>query len=105
MPYASVYPLVSARAVARSYTYEVPSGAVELATSDVCTQAFRRRRAWGIQFHAEVTRAMVEAWAAEAPDELPMPASDFLAETSSRIAVWNESGRRLCGAFLDLASA
>ena len=88
-----------------SYTYELPDGAVELARSDVCTQAFRRGRAWGIQFHAEVTRAMVEAWAADDADELPMPAADFLVETSSRIGAWNESGRRLCGAFLDEAAS
>jgi GMP synthase-like glutamine amidotransferase len=87
-----------------SYTYELPDGAVELARSAACTQAFRRGRAWAIQFHAEVTQAMVESWAAEDVDELPMPAADFLAETSSRIAAWNESGRRLCGAFLDEAA-
>src|SRR5581483_9151050 len=38
------------------YTYGVPAGAEELATSSVCTQAFRLGdTAWGIQFHAEVT--------------------------------------------------
>jgi GMP synthase (glutamine-hydrolysing) len=88
-----------------SYTYELPESAVELARSEVCTQAFRRGRAWGIQFHAEVTRSMVEAWAAEDADELPMPAADLLAETARRIDAWNESGRRLCAAFLEEAAS
>ncbi len=88
------------------YTFEIPSGASELARSDVCTQAFRAgERAWGIQFHAEVTFEMVQAWAGEDPDDLPLPAEDFLAATRMRIAGWNECGRALCGAFLDTASS
>lgn len=87
-----------------SYTYDLPGGAVELARSEVSSQAFRRGSAWGIQFHAEVTRAMVDAWVVEDGDELPMPAGELLAETSERIAAWNESGRRLCAAFLDEAA-
>jgi GMP synthase (glutamine-hydrolysing) len=84
------------------YTFEIPSGATELARSDVCTQAFQvAERAWGIQFHAEVTLEMVQAWTAEEPDDLPLPAEDFLAATRARIAEWNEHGRGLCGAFLD----
>ena len=51
------------------YTFAVPDGATELARSDVCTQAFRvGERAWGIQFHAEVTIEMVRAWTSEDPD-------------------------------------
>ena len=35
------------------YTFAIPEGGVELARSDVCTQAFRLSQpAWGIQFHA-----------------------------------------------------
>jgi GMP synthase (glutamine-hydrolysing) len=84
------------------YTFEIPIGAVELARSDVCTQAFQvGERAWGIQFHAEVTLEMVQAWTAEDPDDLPLPAEDFLAATRARIAEWNEHGRALCRAFLD----
>jgi GMP synthase (glutamine-hydrolysing) len=45
-------------------TYELPDGAVRLAWSDACRQqAFRHGdRAWGLQFHLEVTPAMVEDW-------------------------------------------
>jgi GMP synthase (glutamine-hydrolysing) len=88
------------------YTFEIPSGATELARSAVSTQAVRvGERAWGIQFHAEVTLEMVQAWTAEDPDDLPVPAEDFLAAAQARIAGWNEHGRGLCGAFLEIAAA
>jgi GMP synthase-like glutamine amidotransferase len=87
------------------YTFRIPDGGTELARSDVCTQAFRLGRAWGVQFHAEVTLPMVRAWASEDPDELPEPEERFLAETEARISEWNEHGRRLCAAFLEVADA
>jgi GMP synthase (glutamine-hydrolysing) len=88
-----------------SYTFGLPEGATELARSAVCSQAFRvGGRAWGLQFHAEVTLEMVRAWATEDGHELPGPAADFLAEAERRIAGWNEHGRRLCGAFLAAAA-
>ena len=84
------------------YTFETPSGATELARSAVCTQAFRiGERGWGIQFHAEVTLEMVQAWTAEGPADLPVPAEDFLAATRARIAGWNDQGKALCSAFLE----
>jgi GMP synthase-like glutamine amidotransferase len=87
------------------YTFEIPDGGTELAVSDVCTQAFRVGAAWGIQFHAEVTSRMVETWVSEDGHELPAGVDEFLEETRSRIDTWNEHGRRLCAAFLDVASA
>jgi GMP synthase (glutamine-hydrolysing) len=81
------------------YTHALPAGAVELARSRVCTQAFRLGRAWGVQFHPEVRGAQVEAWLAEDPDDVPEPQA-FLAATRERIGAWNELGRRLCAAFL-----
>jgi len=85
------------------YTYGVPAGAVELARSGVCTQAFRLGdAAWGIQFHAEVTRAQIARWLAVDP----APGFDLEAiarETKERIERWNDLGRELCGAFLEVA--
>ena len=86
------------------YTYAVPDGGVELAASTACTQAFRLGNAWGIQFHAEVTSAMIEAWVSEDGHELPMPPDQILAETGARIGEWNAQGRRLAAAFLELAA-
>ena len=89
------------------YTFDVPEGGVELAHSEVCTQAFRLdgRRAWGIQFHAEVMYPMLESWVGEDPDELPMPAADLLAESTSAIGRSNAQGRWLADAFLREASS
>src|SRR4029077_4982136 len=62
--------------------------------------------AWGIQFHAEVTRPMIEAWAAaESDSELPMTHEELFAQTDARIGVWNDHGRALCRAFLTAATA
>jgi GMP synthase (glutamine-hydrolysing) len=85
------------------YTFGIPAGGEELARSEVCTQAFRLDRAWGLQFHAEVTGSMIRDWAEEDPGELPMAAEDLLAATDARIAGWNELGRGLCAGFLEVA--
>jgi GMP synthase (glutamine-hydrolysing) len=84
------------------YTHGLPAGAVELARSPVCTQAFRLGRAWGVQFHPEVRLPQVETWLAEDPDDVPEPQA-FLAATRERIGAWNDLGRRLCAAFLAAA--
>jgi GMP synthase-like glutamine amidotransferase len=85
------------------YAFETPAGGTELARSEVCAQAFRVGRAWGLQFHAEVTSTMIRAWAGEDPEDLPFPEDELLAATASRIGRWNELGRRLCAAFLAAA--
>jgi len=48
-------------------TLDLPPGAVHLARSELCElQAFRYgTRAYGLQFHVEVTAGMVEEWLAE----------------------------------------
>jgi GMP synthase (glutamine-hydrolysing) len=84
-----------------SYTYGLPAGAVELAYSPVCTQAFRLGAwVWGIQFHAEITEPQIESWIAEEPDAAP---PTLAAESRSKISEWQVIGRRLCGDFLALA--
>jgi GMP synthase-like glutamine amidotransferase len=85
------------------YTYGLPAGSLELARSAVCTQGFRLgERAWGIQSHPEVTAAIVESWIAEDPGATPEGLAD---ETRERIDEWSGHGRRLCGAFLDVAGS
>jgi GMP synthase (glutamine-hydrolysing) len=86
------------------YTFELPAGAELLAESDAARQAYRLgERTWGIQFHAEVTRHMLDCWFVEGPAELPDPAA-VRTDTDTFLSGWNEHGRRLCGAFLDLAA-
>ena len=87
------------------YTHGLPAGAVELARSRVCTQAFRLGEfAWGVQFHPEVTAEQIDSWIVEDADELPVSSEDFAAETERRIAGWNELGRTLCANFLEVAA-
>ena len=86
------------------YTFELPDEAELLAESDAARQAYRLgERTWGIQFHAEVTRHMLDRWFAWGAAELP-DAAAVRRETDAFLGDWNEHGRRLCGAFLDLAA-
>jgi GMP synthase (glutamine-hydrolysing) len=82
------------------YTHTLPEGAIELARSRVCVQAFRLGRAWGVQFHPEVRGEQVERWLAEVPDDVADPEA-LRAATQERIDAWNELGRGLCAAFLE----
>ena len=94
-----------------SYEVTVPPGAVALATSPVCLQAWRVGDcAYGVQFHAEVSAADIAHWIDEYqvdPDAVAMgfdPAA-MHAQTEPRIEAWNQSGRDLCGRFFDLVAA
>jgi GMP synthase-like glutamine amidotransferase len=93
-----------------SYEFPLPTGALALARSPACLQAFRAGgAAWGIQFHAEVTRESIASWVAQAGDDedarrLEVVPERLLAESDQRIAAWNRLGRDLCGRFLDAAA-
>ncbi len=89
------------------YAFALPPGGTALAESPICLQAFRLdgRPAWGIQFHAEVTLAMLTAWAAEDPDDLPMPAAELRSESERFITCSNTQGRALADAFLREATS
>ena len=87
------------------YGFELPPGAELLADNDAARQGYRLgERTWGVQFHPEVTRHMLDFWFVEGEAELPDPAV-VRAETDAFLGTWNEHGRRLCGAFLDFAAA
>ena len=47
---------------------------------------------------------MIEGWLDEDPGDVPDPEA-LRAETGLRIDAWNELGRRLCGAFVELVEA
>ena len=86
------------------YNFELPAGAELLAENDAARQAYRLgERTWGVQFHAEVTRHMLDHWFVEGEAELPDPAA-VRRDTELHLGTWNEHGRRLCGAFLDRAA-
>jgi len=87
------------------YTFDLPPGAALLAASDAARQAYRLGdRVWGIQFHAEVDRRMLDHWLREGREELPKPVEELRAETDRYLPTWNEQGKTLCEAFLAEAS-
>ena len=90
-----------------SYAFELPPNAVPLARDSVCLQAFRAgEHVWGIQFHAEVTKESVDDWfRSSKPPDAPLDLPALQRETDEKISAWNEFGKRLCGRFLDFASA
>jgi len=85
------------------YEHGLPAGAVELARSSVCTQAFRLgESAWGVQFHPEVTIETVQSWIDER-ENVDVDWDALLAESRERMATWNDLGRAMCNAFVDVA--
>jgi GMP synthase (glutamine-hydrolysing) len=93
-----------------SYEAVPPPGAAILARTEVCAQAYRiGERAWGIQFHAEVTAADAEHWiddyrSDEDAVRIGLDSEALRAETRERIAAWNQLGRELCGRFVEAIS-
>jgi GMP synthase (glutamine-hydrolysing) len=94
-----------------SYTFDLPAGAVELARSGICTQAFRLGDvAWAVQFHPEVTPEIVREWALDYesdPDavRLGVEPAAHLAVAERRLPDWMALGRRLFDAFFATAEA
>ena len=92
-----------------SYRSPLPPGAVALAQSPAALQAFRAgERAWGIQFHAEVTERDALGWAARYDEdpkavEIGLDPDELARSIRAQIKPWNGLGRALCGRFLDLA--
>ena len=93
-----------------SYEFDLPPGAIALARSETCLQAYRIGSvAWGIQFHAEVSAADARSWiddyrSDEDAVRLGIDPKALRAETEARIDAWNELGRALCERFLAVAA-
>jgi GMP synthase (glutamine-hydrolysing) len=65
--------------------FELPAGATELARAASGPQAFAVGTSVGLQFHPEVTPAIVDDWLAGARDAVPDP-EPIRAETASSVA-------------------
>jgi GMP synthase-like glutamine amidotransferase len=94
-----------------SYEASPPDGAVLLARSEACMQAFSLTAApwWGIQFHAEATNETIADWIAGYRDDedavRARPDWDAVRlETEKKIASWNTRGIGICRRFLDHAA-
>jgi GMP synthase-like glutamine amidotransferase len=89
---------------ANGYSFEIPPGAVELATGPV-PQAFRiNGSAWGVQFHPEIRRDQVLRWFAE-DETVTRPLDEIASELDEKLESWQEHGRALCRAFLAAAGS
>ena len=86
------------------YAHGVPAGAVELARSEVCTQAFRLGdNAWGVQFHPEVTLSQVEGWVTGGRAASRRRRRPPQRRHASGSTTGTTFGRDLCGAFVTAA--
>jgi len=88
------------------YAAPLPPGAVELARTPRCVQAFRieGKPAWGLQFHAEVTKENLFSWL-DGWEDAEAVHTDFdpeviRAASERRIEEQNEVGRGLAERFL-----
>jgi len=87
------------------YAWRLPPGGTLLAESASSPQAFRLGdRVWGVQFHPEVSRRMLDHWYVEGEDELPLPADAIRTQTDAELPGWNAHGTALCDAFLSEAA-
>ena len=84
--------------------FSLPSGATLLATADnYPNQAFRYgKNAWGIQFHAELTRVMMQRWVVRGAHRFCLPNAQAGREHLAGRFVWDRQLRRWLDAFLDL---
>jgi GMP synthase-like glutamine amidotransferase len=78
-------------------TFDLPAGAVLLASSEICPhQAFRiGRAAYGLQFHVEVDEPLAEGWREHLPAGVQI-------SHSSRLQI-EDTGRRILNAFFERA--
>lgn len=85
--------------------FSLPWQAQLLATSEAFpNQAFRYgRNAWGVQFHAELTLAMMARWSVRGAAKFGLPGAQLGAEHLAGRLLWDAPLRRWLGDMLDLS--
>ncbi len=91
-------------------TFDLPPGAAHLALSSGCRhQAFRSgRAAWGLQFHIEMTPAVVDDWLSEAQNCRELAGLDYIdpkaiaAQTPQRLPAMQALADRVLPRFVSL---
>ena len=82
--------------------FDLPSGTELLAEGDIFrTQAFRYRTGFAIQFHAEVTHAMMCRWTTRGATRMEMPGAKPRAAHFADREVYDYSARAWLGVFLE----
>jgi GMP synthase (glutamine-hydrolysing) len=84
--------------------FSLPRDATLLATSDTYpNQAFRYRdNAWGIQFHAELTRMMMQRWVVHGAHRFVLPGAQPGRDHLGGRMIWDVHLRKWLGDFLHL---
>ena len=84
--------------------FSLPSGATLLASADAYpNQAFRYgANAWGIQFHAELTRAMMQRWVVRGAQRFVLPGAQQGRDHLGGRFIWDMHLKRWLVDFLDL---
>jgi GMP synthase-like glutamine amidotransferase len=86
-------------------TFDLPEGTTLLARDDLYHQAFRYGKAYGLQFHLEITEKMIKDWISEYEKEVKDERIDvgrIEMDTRRYIDDLNRRGRRLLEGFLRL---
>ncbi len=83
--------------------FTLPAGATLLATADhYPNQAFRySKNAWAVQFHAELTRVMMQRWIVRGAERFSLPNAQIGREHLHGRLVWDGRLRMWLDAFLD----
>jgi GMP synthase-like glutamine amidotransferase len=93
------------------HRFGLPPGAVPLASSDLCLQAFRHGdRTWALQFHPEVTMEILERWFQLYVDDVDAHRIGFdtpsvRAACHGHLPHWQGVGVRVAERFLALAGS
>lgn len=84
--------------------FSLPSDATLLATSDhYPNQAFRYgKSAWGIQFHAELTRAMMQRWVVHGAHRFVLPGAQPGRDHLGGRLIWDVHLKQWLADFLDI---
>ena len=83
--------------------FSLPTGATLLATAETYpNQAFRYGdNAWGIQFHAELTRMMMQRWVVRGAHRFELPGAQPGRDHLGGRLIWDMHLKRWLAEFLD----
>ena len=84
--------------------FSLPKDAVLLATADTYpNQAFRYgKNAWGIQFHAELTRVMMQRWVVRGAHRFVLPGAQQGRDHLGGRLIWDMHLKKWLGEFLEI---
>ena len=84
--------------------FDLPTGTVKLAQGKTFTnQAFRYgEKVYGLQFHPEITRAMIKLWMTKAADQLSLPGAQSPTQQLQHQKLYGKQGEEWLRNFLPI---